>query len=166
LSIVLFALAPMLLLAGSADQTSFDARSSILWENLRYGMPKSEVKALYPKYRATILDHCPVQVLSTYNKSKLKAVILINTKKSPPCADIIKLNLEGKYGPPSKVEVLEQATLPIVTPFMVTAESIHREDRIWDVGDLKIIFTTFPGAHEGYNVVYTLTSSSSAPAVH
>ena len=159
MSTLLLALSPILLLTGSVESTSLDDESITLWENLRYGMPKSEVKALYPKYKATILNDCPVRVLSTYTKSKLKAVILVNAKNSPACADRVKFDLESKFGPPSRIDVLKQPKLRIFIP----GGSVRREDRIWDIGGRRIVLATFPGVHDGYNVVYARTPSSSAP---
>ncbi len=155
-------LASLLQLATPINQATEDNNSLILWENLRHGMPKSEVQVLYPTYRATILNQCPVQVLSTYTKAKLRAVILVSTAKSQPCAEIVKRSLEEKYGYMPKIEHYNQQTLTIATSTSVSTGWIGREDRIWDVGGLRIILSTFPGVHSGYNVVYSIAPGSSA----
>jgi hypothetical protein len=130
----------------------------ILWRDLRAGMPKSQVKTLYPKYRAEVVEGCPVQVLSTYKKDNLRTVILVNTINSPPCSDRVRLYLVQAYGSPQMERSGTEETGTVSAGSSVSSFSHHRHDETWVIGPLRILFVTFPGSHKGYNIIFSKAS--------
>ena len=117
----------------------------ILWRDLYAGMPKTEVKAAYPKYKAELYPGCPVRVLSTYKNGGLMSVILLGSDKSAPCYDNIMKDMTSNYGE-GKVSYENQMAFPLgVGAGLAGVGSFKRKDMTWHVGD---VWTTLALMHE------------------
>jgi hypothetical protein len=142
---------PLLLLA--AFQQAAPAEP-MLWRDLRAGMPKSEVKARYPKYLAELSPGCPVRVLSTYKKGGLHTVLLISP--STTCAESVRSDFVRQYGEPAGGKVRKDTASTLFAGGTATTRYYLRKDETWIVGPVRILFITLPG--NGYNIVFSKAS--------
>ena len=142
---------PLLFLVALQQQTSAEP---ILWQDLRAGMPKSEVKARYPGYRAEILPGCRVEVLSTYKNGGLRTVMLLSP--STTCAERVRSKYVEQYGEPENGGSGEETAGTVAAGGGVTTYSYKRKDETWIVGPVRILFVTLPG--NGYNIIFSKAS--------
>ncbi len=81
----------------------------VLWDELRYGMSKADVNALYPNKSTTIIPGCQARVIGSYIQGRLAQVNLASSKSEPAarCAEVIQATLSKKYGPAQTAESYE-----------------------------------------------------------
>lgn len=91
------------ILASPAAAQDSDPRP-ILWNNLRVGMTKAEVKALYPKLETNLAADCPVDIWPNYNRAGLKGVKLSTGTMCERATQTIAA-LTAKYGEPRKEDL-------------------------------------------------------------
>lgn len=72
----------------------------VLWNNLRFGISKAEVSALYPKKTTSIAPGCQARVNGEYVEGGLATVTLVSSRSDPAarCAEMIQATLASKYG--------------------------------------------------------------------
>lgn len=91
----------ILLAAGvSAGRAQAQEIGPIIWNDLRLGMAKAEVNALYPKKATSILPGCDARVNGQFVEGRLAQVSLTASKSDPAarCAEVIEASLIRKYG--------------------------------------------------------------------
>ena len=134
------------LVALAMQQAVLQSGAPMLWRNLEAGMPKAQVKQLYPDYKAEISEQCGVRVLSTYRNGGLRGVILVNRGKPNGCADRILEEYTRENGAPDKGEHSQSAMLP---PHSVSADTYH-----WIVKGVDITLIKFRQSADWYNVIF------------
>ena len=127
-----------------------------LWRDLYAGMPKMEVKAAYPKYKAELYPGCPVRVLSTYKNGGLMSVILLGSDKSGPCYENILKDITLKYGK-GKESSENQMAFPLgVVGGLAGVGSFKRHDTTWQFGDVRATLFLMHEKQRDFNFVVTV----------
>ncbi|GAA0296028.1 hypothetical protein GCM10009087_02220 [Sphingomonas oligophenolica] len=129
---------------------------TILWRDLYAGMPKAEVKAAYPKYKAELYPGCPVRVLSTYKNGGLMSVILLGSDKNAPCYDNIMKDMTSKYGE-GKISFYNQMAFPLgVAAGLAGVGSFKRKDATWNSGDVQISVILMHEKQRDFNLIMSV----------
>lgn len=83
--------------------------STTIWNDLKLGMTKAEVSALYPKKATSIIPGCQARVNGDYVQGRLGTVNLVSFRSDPAarCAEVIQATLIRKYGSPQVAEGYE-----------------------------------------------------------
>ena len=126
----------------------------LLWRDLYAGMTKTEVKALYPQFTATISPNCPVRVLSTYKAKQLVSVILLGDDAKAACSSRLADELKHEYGEGS-VEHNTQSSMPIAAGGSVSQTIFQRLDILWKAETKSVRLVLMPGKTRGYNLIFT-----------
>lgn len=76
--------------------------TGVIWNDLRVGMTKKEVKAMYPKASTKLAGDCDARVEADFTKGKLVRVNLRNVSGATDarCGELVATTLAAKYGPP------------------------------------------------------------------
>ena len=135
-----------LLAAAISQATPSTPARPILWRDLRAGMPKKEVKRLYPDFKSEVSSQCGVRVLSTYKDGGLRGVILVNRGKPNGCADKLLEEYTRANGSPENGEHSQYAMLP---PHSVSADTYH-----WVIRGVDITLIRFRQSADWYNLIF------------
>jgi len=119
-------------------------------------MPKSEVKAAYPKYKAELYPGCPVRVLSTYKNGGLMSVILLGSDKGGSCYENILKDMTSKYGE-GAVSSENQMAFPLgVVAGVAGVGSFKRQDTTWHSGDVTTTLFLMHEKQKDFNFIMSV----------
>lgn len=98
--------------APAQPQPQTEALGPVLWGNLRVGMTKQQVRALYPKSKVALTTGCNGKLSYFWENNKLARVAidppLLGSGTAVNCGLIIAASLNAKYGPPQNEDVDRQ----------------------------------------------------------
>ena len=99
---VLIMLAGVGMLLTSAVSLSQVQPGQVLWGDIKTGMSKAEVKALYPGMVTELSDGCRADIQLDFEKKRVSVVTLSHsaTSKSATCGTVMLTSLKDKYGEP------------------------------------------------------------------
>ena len=144
---------------------------TLLWQNLKAGMSKDEVRVLYPASEVQLTASCKAKLLTRFKGGRLVSVHLklfdkIFLKRSEwdaakHCQEMMKSSIIERYGTPDKIAPSEaQRTTPDIPNF---ADKIDPGvDVLWNRPGLNIKFhfrTRTPFTVVSYEYVAPLQSA-------
>lgn len=100
--VLFFAVVVASAVAAADVPNSSSATGRLIWNDLREGMTKLEVKALYPKSNVELGEGCFADLFPEYSKSRLIRVNLEWSTKdqNERCGQVVLASLVSKYGNP------------------------------------------------------------------
>ncbi len=138
--------------SASAQDRNRNEDPVALWGGLYSGMAKSEVKALYPKYRAEFFPDCPVKVLTNYKKKKLISVILIGTDKGGNCTERVVAAHQAEHGVIEGDLEVQATNIGIIG---VTG-TLERRDFNLQLDGKRVTVAVMPTRPTTFNIIHTV----------
>jgi hypothetical protein len=89
-------------LCAAAAQASDVIPGQVLWGDIKTGMTKAEVRALYPKLAVELSPGCAATIKPYYQGKKVASVDLEHSSDSTStsCSSTMAVSLKAKYGTP------------------------------------------------------------------